>query len=250
MSNDLARDQIVRFTLQMLKPEGKRTRGPLTKLAEAINMDRNKLSAIINGFPGNLPEDKRRAITNYFNVDYESALDYGKALLDGKDPADIPEPLPRLQTVAELEERGFLAIPFSQEMKLAAGRGGDPMIPYTDAAPSSPVLIHGPSIGRRTAKGLQAFRVGGDSMEPVIGRNGIVVADTKDTNIENLKKKAIYVIHYEPDSDVCHVKWLSWVARPFLLIESENDRDYPRVTSTEAQVTVIGRVIWAWREFT
>ncbi|MDR0548230.1 MAG: hypothetical protein LBI10_02280 [Deltaproteobacteria bacterium] len=55
----------------------------------------------------------------------------------------------------ELSEREFFKVPFSDIMKLAAGTGGTPTnyIPYTEDERSSRKIVHGPSLGRLSARG-------------------------------------------------------------------------------------------------
>ena len=147
----------------------------------------------------------------------------------------------------EMEERGFIAVPFSDNMKLAAGAGGT--IAVTDDEESSPVIVHGPSLGRRNAKGLQAFRVGGDSMEPLIAQNGIVMADIRQNNIMQIKDGGIYVLCWDREDGECAVKRLRWAEKGQWLSIESIDPYYAPVIRRPADVILIGPVIWAWREF-
>ena len=146
----------------------------------------------------------------------------------------------------EMAERGFIAIPFSQEMRLAAGGGGT--IPVTDDEDSSPIIVHGPSLGRRNAKNLQAFRVGGDSMEPLIAKGGIILADLSQNNIMNIHDSKVYVLCWDRDDGECAVKYLRWFEKGKILsIESEN-LFYKPVLKKVEDIVLIGKAIWAWRD--
>jgi phage repressor protein C with HTH and peptisase S24 domain len=66
---------------------------------------------------------------------------------------------------------------------------------------------------------LQAFRVGGDSMEPVIAAGGIVVmADLSENNPMNLKQDKIYVLGIDMQEGICAVKYLRWGVKGEIVI--------------------------------
>ena len=220
-------------------------RGAQARLARSASVHPPHLNRIIKGGSG--ADEVYRKIASalgYPARKYEDFLDIGRAILEGKEP---PEPEPHLLTTDEMADRSFIAIPFSQEMKLAAGGGGT--IPITEDEDSSPVIVHGPSLGLRNAKYLQAFRVGGDSMEPLIAKNGIVLADLSQNNIINLHEGKVYVLCWDRDEGECAVKRLRWADKDkgLLLIESE-DRFYPPVVKGTRDIVLIGKVIWSWRE--
>lgn len=191
-------------------------------------------------------DETKRALASalgYPGAKYEDFLNIGRALLAGKEP---PEPEPHCLTADEMSERGFFAVPFSDNMKLAAGNGG--RIQVDEDVDTSNIIIHGPSLNRHNAKGLQAFRVGGDSMEPLIAKNGIVLADTKQNDIRHIHDGAIYVLCWDREDGECAVKYLHWAEKNRLLsVESENSF-YRPVFRHPKEVLLIGRVIWSWRE--
>jgi transcriptional regulator with XRE-family HTH domain len=140
-------------------------------------------------------EDARRAIVKTLGHDYDGFLRSGQAILDGRDPVEAELEEWRGLTGDVLRERGFITVPFSDNMKLAAGGGGT--IPITEDSESSPVVVYGPALGRSSPRHLQAFRVGGDSMEPLIAEGGLVVADTSENDIRKLKDGKIYVLCWD-----------------------------------------------------
>ena len=155
--------------------------------------------------------------------------------------------VPHYMTSDEMEERGFFTVPFSDNMKLAAGEGGS--IPITDEANESVIVVHGPSIRRRNAKNLQAFRVGGPSMEPLIADGGIVLADLSHNNIKHIKDDRIYVVCWDLDDGQCAVKYLRWFEKGKIVSIESEDRFYKPVLKRIDEVVLIGKVFWAWREF-
>jgi hypothetical protein len=207
----------------------------------------NKLLRPVDPF--NVSEIRKRAIAAKLGFQermYENFLDIGRAILNGKAP-DLSELQWDGMTGDELRERGFITVPFSDNMKLAAGSGGT--IPITDSVERSKIIIHGPSLKRTTSRHLQAFRVGGDSMEPVIAEGGIVLADTSDNVPERLREGKIYVICWDLREGECAVKYLSWAKKKeSVLITSPDIRAYPPIVRALEDIQLIGRVIWSWRE--
>ncbi|MDR0881917.1 MAG: hypothetical protein LBP55_05185 [Candidatus Adiutrix sp.] len=170
----------------------------------------------------------------------------GEALIPFVDERALVPPEPRALTPEELAERGFFTVPFSDHMKLAAGRGGS--IPVTDDQETSQVIVHGPSLGRRSARQLQAFRVGGDSMEPLLAEGGIVLADLRHNELRQIKEGSVYILCWDFADGECAVKRLRWADQGRILaVESENPA-YPARFMNVSDVQLVGRVIWAWRE--
>lgn len=189
-------------------------------------------------------ESVRRDIAKALGYDdYESFLDLGRKELG-------QAPLRRAGAEAEKcwpeDLADFFRVPFSDQMRLAAGGGGT--IPITDGEDTSTVVVHGPSLGRLNARNLQAFRVGGDSMEPIIAKGGIVLADLTQHEVRNLHEGRIYVLCWDLEDGECAVKRLKWAERNKLLaIESENGF-YETIYRRPTEVRLIGRVIWSWRD--
>jgi transcriptional regulator with XRE-family HTH domain len=213
-----------------------RERG-LTQLKAALNLD------VVPGTINHILTGRRRPTLELIEKMLARAgFGYREALTPYlKTPA--PSPLDD-QTMIE---QGFLKVPFSDDLRLAAGGGG--AVPFTYEAADSPVVVHGPSLGRRSARQLQAFRLGGDSMEPVLANRGIVIADLTHNELDSLREGSIYVLCWDLYDGECAAKYLRWAEKGrWLSIESENKRYAPVVKSVE-EVKLIGKIIWAWREF-
>lgn len=190
---------------------------------------------------------KMEEIAKAIGVDLADMLAKDQDDQTGNEPLKILTPHVDLAP-ADLESYEFLKIPFSDHMRLAAGGGG--AVPYTYEAEDSPVVVHHSLLDMRSpnAKHLQAFRVGGDSMDPIITKGAIVVADLARNSTKRLDDGAIYVICWDFDTEECAVKRLRWADKGKLLaIESADPLVNPTIYRRPEDVTLVGRVVWSWR---
>ena len=210
----------------------------LTQLKAALDLD------VVPGTINHILTGRRRPTLELMEkMLHRAGLDYRETLAPYLLPSAESAPLGG-RTMAE---QGFLRVPFSDDLRLAAGGGG--AVPYTYEAADSPVVVHGPSLGRRNAHQLQAFRLGGDSMEPVLASGGIVIADLGQNELSRLREGSIYVLCWDLYDGECAAKYLRWAEKNrWLSIESENKR-YPPLVKAVDEVKLIGKIIWAWREF-
>jgi hypothetical protein len=229
--------QFISFLTYLSEKHG---RGFNRLLSKKTNLSDQYVSLLVKGTKSGT-EETRRLIATALGHDYGDFLEKGRAVLAGRDP-DAPP------TEEDPGGRGLLSVPYSNGMRLSAGSGGT--IEADEDAGSSRVVLHGPSIGRHSARSLQAFRVGGDSMEPLIAEGGIVVADLSDNDPARRREGKIYVLCYDLDFGECAVKFLSWAAKDRLLAFTSQDAAlYPAVHGRPPEVRIVGRVIWASREF-
>lgn len=163
------------------------------------------------------------------------------------EPSAVGAGYPTYLSSGEMEDRGFFTVPFSDNMKLAAGEGGT--IAVTDDYDSSVIVVHGPSIKRHSAKNLQAFRVGGPSMEPLIADGGIVLADLSHNDIRHIKDDRIYVLCWDREEGECAVKYLRWFEKGKIVSIESEDRYFKPVLKPIEDIVLIGKVFWSWREF-
>ncbi|MDR3038303.1 MAG: LexA family transcriptional regulator [Candidatus Adiutrix sp.] len=213
----------------------------LTQLQTALRLD------VVPGTINHILNGRRRPTLELMEkMTARAGTGYREALTPYLSPSPGPEPR-RLDDQGMIEQ-GFLKVPFSDDMRLAAGGGG--AVPFTYEAAASPVVVHGPSLGRRSAHRLQAFRLGGDSMEPVLAGGGIVIADLTHNELDRLREGSIYVLCWDLYDGECAAKYLRWAEKGrWLSIESENKAYSPLVKPVD-EVRLIGKIIWAWREFT
>jgi transcriptional regulator with XRE-family HTH domain len=223
----------------------KKQLGSAKNLVERTGLTQPYMSQLLNGRRQG-SERVRRSIATALGYEYEEFLNIGRTILEGKKPEEIEEDWDGL-TGDELRERGFITVPFSDNMKLAAGSGGT--IPITEDSTRSSIVVHGPSIKRFTSHNLQAFLVGGDSMEPIIAQDGIVLVDLSENNPDRLKEGKIYVICWDLQEGECAVKFLSWGEKgKSVLITSPDIFLHPPITKRLSDIQLIGRIIWSWRE--
>ena len=231
-----------------------RKRGEQARISKEMDIHGPYLNAILKGRKPGTEEIRRKiaAALGYEGRRYEDFLEIGRSVLEGHEP---PEPvkspviIPRGIPDMELDSYNFLRIPFRDDMRLFAGGGG--AVPGTYDSESSPVVVHRDAISfRANPKNLIAFRVGGDSMEPILAKDGIVAVDTAQNDLRRLKDGDIYALCWDDDEE-CAVKRLRWAAPGQLLaVESADPVVNPTVyLEPEARmVYLIGRVIWSWRE--
>jgi transcriptional regulator with XRE-family HTH domain len=222
-------------------------RGAQLRLSSKSGISHSQLSEIMKGVKSG-SEETRRRIAEAVGYSYEEFLERGRAIVEGKDPDSIYEDIIGM-TEDNLRERGFLTIPFSDNMRLAAGSGGTPTIDITESINTSTIVIHGPSLGRTSSRNLQAFRVGGDSMEPVIAEGGIVLADLSENNPSKLREGKIYVLCWEMSEGECAVKYLRWADKgKYISITSPDIYLHPPIIKKLNDIQLVGRVIWSWRD--
>lgn len=232
-----------------LKAEVKESLDTQSAIAKKAGISVAYLNDLIHGRRFGSEDVRRRLALLFGWPHYEGFLNIGRRELGLPLVKEAPpdEGEPAYMTEPELSERGFFAVPFSDNMRLAAGPGGT--IEVTDEAETSHIVVHGPTLGRHNAKKLQAFRVGGDSMEPLIAKNGIVMADLKHNDVQHIHEGSVYVLCWDREEGECAVKYLRWAEKGKLLsVESENGFYKPVFKSVE-EVLLIGKVIWAWRDF-
>lgn len=174
---------------------------------------------------------------------YEDFLEMGRAFLEGREP-----PTPEPPSMANESLVDFFRVPYSENMRLASGSSG--IIPISVETEASPVIVHGPTIGRANPWGLRAFGVDEEAMEPIIARGGLVLADLKQNDFRKIKNDEIYVICCDFDEGQGLVRQLEWAGRERdrLALKSANDR-YPTLYRQPREIRIFGRVLWAWRQF-
>ena len=213
-------------------------RGDQAALASRTDISTSHINDILKGRRGGT-EEKRRALAaalGYPGHFYEDFMGLGRAILDGR---PIPEPSAGCLSEAGLTAAGCFQVPLERADRLAGGLRAR----KTEEAAS--IVVHGPSLSRKSGRHLLAFLVGGDNMEPLIAKGSLVVADLTQNRAENLREGSVYVISYDEEGAV---KYLRWAEKGRLLAMESENKFYKPVFRKVREVTLIGRVIWSCRE--
>lgn len=227
-------DDVFKTALQKIMPG----RFKQKELAEKVNISVSYFNDLYKGRK-NGQESVRRAIAAALGYeDYESFLDVGRRELglkilraDRAGPSSNPAP-----------ENDFFRVPFLEYPFLevcsdnsATGREG------------GPALIQGPSPGRDGARPLQAFKVEDNHMEPLIAEGGIVLVDLGQNILSELRDGGIYLVHLGSEGQNL-VRRLKWVDKDRLLAVESEKGSSETIYKRNAEVRLLGRVIWSWRE--
>ncbi|MDR2946600.1 MAG: hypothetical protein LBV79_07645 [Candidatus Adiutrix sp.] len=219
-------------------------RGGQARLSKASGVHPPYLNAILKGHKAG-SDDVRRRIAEalgYPGRRYEEFLDLGRALLDHNPRPEYPTGSPG----DEMADRGFFPIPFSEHMRLAPG---GMTIPITEDSDQSRVIVHVPSLGRTSARGLQAFRVKSDDMEPLLHQGDDVLADTRRNDPRQIREGALYILCWDLSDGECQIKRLRWAEKPRLLAVESIAPAYPPIFKETKEVAIIGEVIYSWRRY-
>ena len=213
-------------------------RGDQAALSARSGVSTTQINDILKGRHG-CTEEKRRVLAaalGYPGRQYEDFLDLGRAVLAGQ---PIPATPADQLSEADLAASGCFLVPLEPLGRPAAGGPG-----LAQVGEAAAMVVHGPTLGRKSGRHLRAFLVGGDSMEPLFAQGGMVLADLTENRAENLREGSAYVVCCDGEEDV---KYLRWAEKGRLLaLESEN-KFYRPVFRKAREVTLIGRVIWSCR---
>ncbi|MDR2725715.1 MAG: S24 family peptidase [Candidatus Adiutrix sp.] len=221
-------------------------RGDQARLADKTGVSRPFLNDILQGRSKGGGSDATRRVLSaalgFPGPRHEHFLNIGRAILAGQ---PIPaEPPTDYVSEAELAGAGCFQVPLDWADRLEAGGSRAPRSVKPEN--TAHIVVHGPTLGRKNGRGLWAFVVEGDNMEPLLARGGLVVADLTKNRAENLKEGAAYVISYDEERAGA-VKYLRWVEKGRVLsLESEN-KSYQAVFRKAREVILIGQVIWSCR---
>ena len=186
-------------------------------------------------------ESVRRHIARALGyTDYEAFLDIGRREL-GEATLRHVNSSPETKFSSDCDE--FFRVPYSDHMSLNPECGRS--IAIVKDKDSSPVMVHGPSLGLHEATNLQALRVTSDHMDPLIRVGGIVVVDVSQNKIFTLEDRNIYVVCKDTKHGVCTTQRLTWVEKGrSLAIESDNLARHTIYCHPD-EVLLIGRVVWS-----
>lgn len=222
-----------------------KVRGAQARLARDSGIGTSYINNIVKGRDSG-SEATRRALAaalGFAGRRYEDFLEMGRAIIEGR---EAPQPSPRPAFDASLA--GFFRIPLSENLRLIVGRGG--LTPAGQELEDSPVVIHGPSLGRSTPWGLRAFGMDDDSMEPLIGRGAHILVDMKRNDYREIKNNDIYVVCCNFEEGQGLVRQLEWAGRERdrLALKAANAR-YPTLYHPPRDLRILGQVLCSWRRF-
>ena len=211
------------------------------ELAEMAGISVPYLNDLFRGRKSGQETVRRRLGEVLGYEDYESFLDIGRRELG----------LPALRPDGAREAGGgradeFWRVPFSDQPRLNGGFGG--AITISHGPDLSPVMVHGPTLGRAGPDGLRAIRVGDDAMEPLIALGGIILVDLDDQDWSRLKEGSIYVLSWDLVGGECAVRRLKWVERGKLAAIESEKAAAATIYLRPGEVRLIGRVIGSWRD--
>lgn len=231
----------------------KKPRGAQKILAQQVGLTPIHLNDFL-GSRRTLTETDRLKLCAIIGVDYISMLQRGKALTNTKTtskeslhPIIVQTNSTEKIELIEQKPSKYKGIPLMESGRLSAWSNGAAFDTYEN--PKSEVIVYLPELGHRAKHNLVAAKVGGDSMEPIIPKDAIVIIDKDDREFVDNKIFAVAV--EEGGVQNLAVKYVRKFqeAKGFLLL-SENQRYQPRlVTEPDWLRLCVGRVIWMWRSF-
>lgn len=196
--------------------------GEQARLAERMGIDQDKLSKILKGV--------RRV----------QAAEVPRVVAFFEDQSEEPEnKVPKLE-IADLasEAREDALVPV-YDVAASAGHGANvddyEAIAFSLAFPQDYLR----RVTRASLQNLAIISVKGDSMEPTLKDDDVVMLDRSKTN---LSYDGLFVLRF---GEALHVKRVTRAAKPgHITIISDNRDAYPMQEWPEDQVSVIGKVIW------
>lgn len=226
-----------------IKHEGK---GSVTRLAKTIGVAQSHLSNVIAGRKFGT-ESWRRSVAKKLGLVYEEMIGLNNTTPSNKSKQQII-----IQSDNDIETKQlekvllkYKSIPLYEQGRLFAGNNGITFDPYEE--PASFVIIYKPELRNCFDHRLLALRVGGDSMEPIIPHNSIVVVDIDD---KELIDGEIYCINVADSGGVAiaGIKRIrKWVKGNGFVLISDNYRYPPDISILDWSELCAGRVIWMWR---
>lgn len=194
--------------------------GEQARLAEHMGIDQDKLSKILKGVRRVQAAEVPKVISFFEDADADK----------------LPEAVELPDTVTSASGSSMVPV---YDVAASAGNGAN-VDDYEAIAFS---LAFPPDYLRRITKArpdcLAIISVKGDSMEPTLKDDDVVMLDRSKTS---LSYDGLFVLRF---GDALHVKRVTRAAKPgFVTIISDNRGAYPMQEWPEDQVSVIGKVIW------
>ena len=222
-----------------------KARGAQARLSRDSGIGTSYINNIVKGRDSG-SEATRRALATalgFAGRRYEDFLELGRALLEGREP-----PAPEPPSITDDSLADFFRVPYSANTRLVSGASG--LIPVSIETETSPVIIHGPTIGRANPWGLRSFGVEDDGREPLIARGGMVLVVLKQNDFRKIKNDEIYLIFCDFDEGQGVFRQMEWAGRERdrLALKAANDH-YSTLYRQPREIRILGLVLSAWRQF-
>ena len=137
----------------------------------------------------------------------------------------------------------YKAVPLYESGKLSAGNNGIEFDKYEKH--DSMVIVFKPELQGRLNHKLAAIRVGGESMEPTVIKNSIVLIDLSDN--QYIESRMFAVNTPEAGLDMVSIKRVQKWEKGFVLL-SDNQNFKPILTELDWNRLCVGRIVWMWRD--
>ena len=222
----------------------------------AIDADisQSQLSKILSGVHiGKI--DIVHAIADALNTTYEDMLFLGRKIMYGHPGKPLsPDPTTRpfiCMTWDEVQAKNidtdlFIPVPYHKSGGASAYVKGKAFDIHEEV--NDYVMIYALELRGRAHHKLHAMAVYGDSMEPVIPENSIIVMDVSEREFENNKIFALNKDDY--GIDIVNIKRVKKDKEDKVILLVPENNKYPiEVPEMSWDRMCIGRVIWMWRSF-
>lgn len=226
-------------------------------LADSLGIQRPLMNDFIKG-RRNFSEERREKISEFLGKTYLEMLILGKRLADqeaGKErPEETKYDTPLIVQVGSDREKELLegrrdlyrSVPLYESGRLAAWSNGMAFSEYE--VPENEVIVYKPELNFRSRHNLIAMKVGGNSMEPLIPENSLVIVDLDGKEFVNRKIYAVRIDEGGGVSTVAVKRVSAFEKEKAFVMLSENTEYLPRfVKDQDWPELCIGRVIWMWR---
>ncbi|KAA0259520.1 LexA family transcriptional regulator [Deferribacter autotrophicus] len=228
---------------------------PAKKIAELAGISEVTLYRILNGQRNLNNLDTLQKLAKALNLPlgyfFGEADMQNKALNDFDNIPDIRILYGDLESLKELDLSGYLKIPLMRSKAAATPY----VIEISNDDIDGWVCISTDKIPKNISEKCFAFRVKGDSMEPMLQENDLVaiLPYSSQPDLFSLKYSNVYLVRM-PDGNGEYgltLKHIKVIDRNTVVLVSDN-KNYEPVTINLRETPgfkVVGRVVWMWREF-
>ena len=199
-----------------------------TQLSSITDISKSTISAIINDRTNGITADKIFPLAHALEVDPEWLY---SGVTDTK----------TYRAFEQVDESVYATVPMYY---VHFGMGAQGLPSYEEVSTYKPLLIENRFFveKRRNPKHCKAFIAVGDSMEPLIHDNDVVLVDTEDKEVAESYK----IFAFVDNNDTLRIKYLSRKLNGSIVVKSENSDGYENelIEGDDLnKIQIIGRVI-------